>query len=192
MAKDAITTNVVTGKVRFSYVHVFEPSSIDPANEPKYSVSILIPKSDKQTLDKIKPVVDALKEQAKAKYGKLPVNFKTPLRDGDAEKGEDEAYEGHFFMNASSKTKPGVVKRSKIKGQVESITDESEFYSGCYGFADVNFYLFDKAGNKGIACGLNNVMKSSDGDSLAGKRSAAAAFGELEMDDEDDSSSYLN
>lgn len=180
MAKDAITTNVVTGKVRFSYVHVFVPSSIDPANEPKYSASILIPKTDKVTLGKIKTIVDALKAEYVQKGGKILSNFKTPLRDGDDERPDDEAYAGHFFLNASSKNKPGVVKRSAIKGQVEPITSEDEFFSGCYGHADINFYLFDKAGNKGIAAGLNNILVTEEGQSLAGRRSAASAFADLD------------
>lgn len=184
MAKSAITTNMVTGKVRFSYVHVFEPSAIEPGAVPKYNVQLLISKDDKATLSKIKQIVDALKaEFAANNLGKIPTNFKTPLRDGDTDptKGGDEAYEGVYFMSASSKSKPGVVKAGKTKGTFIEITDEDEFYSGCYGLADINFYTFDKAGNKGIACGLNNVLKLEDGDSLAGRRSAAAAFGDVEI-----------
>jgi len=181
--KDANTTAVVTGKVRFSYVHVFEPSSIDGnAENAKYSVSLIIPKKDKKTVSAIKAIVDNLTKEWLTKNGKktLPSGFKLPLRDGDEERENDEAYEDAFFINASSKKKPGIVQKGAMG--IEKIEDEDDFYSGCYGKADINFYVFDKAGNKGIACGLNNVMKTEDGDSLAGGRSAAAAFG----DDDDD------
>lgn len=171
-------TKVKTGKVRFSYCHVWEPSAIEEGGDKKYSVSIIIPKSDKATLKKINDVVDYLKEQFKAKNGgKLPIKFKTPLRDGDEEREGDEAYKDSYFVNASSKTRPGIVDKN-----IEPILDQSEFYSGCYGRAAINFYSFDKSGNKGVAAGLNNLQKLEDGDSLAGKSSAAADFG----DDADD------
>jgi hypothetical protein len=190
MAKSAITTNMLTGKVRFSYAHLFEPTAIDAGAEPKYNTQLLIDKTDKVTLSRIKTVVDALKAEVMAKNnGRLPANFKTPLRDGDVEKPDMEEYAGKYFMSASSKTKPGVVKPGKMKGSLIEINDDSEFYSGCYGIADINFYLFDKAGNKGIACGLNNVLKLEDGESLAGRRSAASAFAEVEIEsavEEDD------
>lgn len=183
MAKSAITTNMVTGKVRFSYAHLFEPTAIDPTSEPKYNTQLLIRKDDRDTLMKVKTIVDALKAEAMAANGgRLPANFKTPLRDGDVEKPDDEAYNGCFFMSASSKSKPQVVKPGKTKGTFIEIKDESEFYSGCYGVADINFYTFKKAGNVGIACGLNNVLKLEDGDSLAGRRSAAAAFADVEIE----------
>lgn len=183
MAKSAITTNMLTGKVRFSYVHVYEPKAIDPANEPKYSVSILIDKADKVTLGKYKTIVDALKAEAMAANGgRLPANYKTPLRDGDAERPDDEAYEGKYFLSASSKSKPQIVKPGKTKGTFIEVTDPDDFYSGCYGIADINFFAFKKAGNQGIACGLNNILKLEDGDSLAGRRSASAAFAEVEIE----------
>lgn len=192
MAKDGITTTVVTGKVRFSYAHVFQPTAIDEGAEKKYNTQILIPKTDKATLGKIKQVVDALKAEYVSKGGKITPTFRTPLRDGDAEKGDDEAYQGHYFLGASSKQKPGVVKPGKQKGVFVEIKEEDdEFYSGCYGIADLNFYLYDKAGNKGIAAGLNNVLKLEDGDSLAGRRSAAQAFGDIEIASEEGEENYM-
>ena len=183
MANDAVTTAVVTGKVRFSYAHVFEPSSIDNNPESaKYSVSLIIPKRDKKTLATIKTIIDRLAGEWMVKNNKkvLPAGFKMPLRDGDEERSEDESYEDSFFVNASSKKQPGIVKKGAMG--LEKITDEEDFYSGCYGKADINFYIFDKAGNKGIACGLNNLLKLEDGDSLSGGRSATAAFAD-EADD---------
>ena len=158
-------TKVVTGKVRFSYVHVFEPHAVEEGQEPKYSVSILIPKSDKQTLSKIEKAIEAAKQQGLSLWGgKIPPNLKLPLRDGDEDRPDDPAYRGHYFINATSKMKPGVVDAN-----LNPIIDSTEFYSGCYGRASINFYPFNKAGNKGIAAGLNNLQKLADGDFLGGR-----------------------
>ncbi len=167
-------TKVVTGKVRFSYAHVFRPQAPAEGAEPKYSVSLIIAKSDKDALRKIKAAVDAAKELGKAKFGgKIPPNLKTPLRDGDVDRPDDEAYENSYFMNATSTQKPGVVDAA-----CQEILDQSEFYSGCYGRASVNFFAYNTAGNKGIACGLNNVQKLADGDSLTGRSRAEDDFGD--------------
>jgi len=160
-------TKVVTGIVRFSYSHVWEPDSIDGGDE-KYSVSILIPKTDIATLQDIQRAIGAAIETGKAKLAGTngQVNtamIKIPLRDGDLERPEDPAYAGCYFMNASSKNRPGVVDAA-----VKPILSQSEFYSGCYGRASVNFYAFNAKANKGIACGLNNVQKLHDGEPLAG------------------------
>lgn len=161
------STKVVTGKVRFSYVHVFKPHAVEPGQEPKYSVCILIPKTDTETIDKIKSAIEAAKLSGIAKWGgKIPSNLKLPLRDGDTERDADERpeYAGHYFLNANSKTKPGVVDAN-----LHEILDSSEFYSGCYGRASITFYAFNTAGNRGIACGLNNLQKLADGEFLGGR-----------------------
>lgn len=175
-------TKVITGMVRFSYVHVFEPTAIDENSEAKYSVSILIDKDDKQTLSAIQVAIEEAKKLGKTKLvdskGNIARNLKTPLRDGDVERPEDEAYAGCMFLTASSFKKPGVV------GKPATIElGEDEFYSGCYGRASLTFYAFNKAGSKGIACGLNNVQKLEDGERLDGGVSAAADFGD---DDDND------
>ncbi|CAH8245114.1 DUF2815 family protein [Paenibacillus melissococcoides] len=190
MTIDNQSTKVITGKVRLSYANVWEPQSVD-GGDPKYSVSILIPKDDKETLRKIKAATDLLKEQAKAKYnGKLPAKFHTPLRDGDEERPDDEAYAGHYFFNASSKNKPGIAKPlgkgSDGKTKFQEITDTTEVYSGCYAKVSVNFYLFDTKGNKGIAAGLNNIVKVQDGDFLGGRSSVNDDFGDEDFDIDDD------
>ncbi|MFZ5817262.1 MAG: DUF2815 family protein [Bacillota bacterium] len=175
-------TKVVTGKVRFSYVHVFEPHAVDDGQEPKYSVCILIPKSDKDTLRRIKAAVEAAKAAGTAKWGgKIPPNLKTPLRDGDEERGDQDEFKGHYFLNATSKTKPGVVD-----AQLNPIIDSTALYSGCYGRASVNFYAFNTAGNRGIACGLNNLQKLADGDYLGGRSRPEDDFGPVSGDDDDD------
>ncbi|MFS1519648.1 DUF2815 family protein [Bacillus sp. SCS-151] len=182
MATTNTDTKVITGKVRLSYVHIFQPHAME-GQEEKYSVSILIPKSDKATLKKIKAATDAAKQAGSAKWGgKIPGNLKTPLRDGDEERPDQEEYAGHYFLNASSKTAPGVVD-----AQLNQIMDSQEVYSGCYGRASLNFYAYNTAGNKGIACGLNNVQKLADGDYLGGRSRAEDDFDAVDTgDDEDD------
>jgi hypothetical protein len=175
-------TKVVTGKVRLSYAHLFQPTAIDDSADPKYSVCLLIPKTDKATLSAIKSAVEKAKEAGRTKWGgKLPANLKTPLRDGDEERADDHPeYAGMYFLNASSKQKPGVVDKA-----LNPIIDSEEVYSGMYARASINFYAFDKAGNKGIACGLNNVQKLADGDYLGGRSRAEDDFDSLEDDEED-------
>ncbi len=174
-------TKVVTGEVRFSYLSVWEPKSIN-GSEPKYSVSLLIPKSDTATLKAINKAIEAAKQNGIAKFGgKLPANLKLPLRDGDAEREDDPIYAGHYYVNANCKTPPGLVYKN---GQ--HIIDSTELYSGCYGRASVTFYAFNKSGNRGIACGLNNLMKTRDGEPLGGRNRAEDDFAAYIEDDGDD------
>lgn len=179
MANEVQATKVVTGKVRFSYLHVWEPTAIEEGQKKKYSVSLIIPKSDKATLAKITKAIEAAKEAGKVKLGgKIPANLKTPLRDGDMERPDDEAYAGCFFLNANCETKPGVVDKN-----LNPVMSQDEVYSGCYGRASVTFYAFNTSGNKGIACGLNNIMKLEDGESLGGRSTAESDFAEFAEDD---------
>jgi hypothetical protein len=184
MAKVQNDTKVVTGKVRFSYVHVFEPFSMNADQEPKYSICLLIPKSDKETLRKIKAAVEAVKKTGTAKWGgKIPPNLKTPLRDGDVDRPDQEEYAGMYFLNASTKQKPGVVD-----AQLNPILDPTEVYSGCYGRASINFFAYNTAGNKGIGCGLNHIQKLEDGDYLGGRTRPEddfEAFGDAGGEEED-------
>ncbi|AGM14090.1 hypothetical protein P2559Y_0027 [Croceibacter phage P2559Y] len=164
------STKVITGKVRFSYAHVFEPNAIQEGQKEKYSVSILIPKTDKATIAKVEKAIEAAKQEGKGKWnGKIPAVLKLPLRDGDAERPDDEAYEGCMFLNANSVRKPAIVD-----ADLEPIMDKDEFYSGCYGRAAINFYGYSASGNKGVAVGLNNLQKLEDGDRLSGGGSTAA------------------
>lgn len=177
-------TKVVTGKVRFSYVHVFKPWAGQANQEPKYSVSLIIPKSDKKTVAKINKAVEAAKAAGiSGKWGgKVPANLRLPLRDGDIERPDDEAYKNSYFLSANSTQKPGVVDEN-----LNEIIDPREFPSGCYGRASVNFYAYDVSGNRGIACGLNNLQKLADGELLGGRSRAEDDFAEeYESDDDDD------
>ncbi len=176
------TTKVVTGQARFSYLHIWEPSSINGSDDKKYSASLLIPKTDTKTLAKIDNAVKAAIEQGKSKWGgKIPANLKKPLRDGDAERPDDEAYAGMFFINANAKTKPGIVDKNSAP-----IMDQDEVYSGCYGHASIIFFPYDSNGSKGVACGLNHIMKTKDGEPLGGRSSAENDFAEIVGTESDD------
>lgn len=173
------STKVITGKVRFSYAHVHVPTAIEEGQKEKYSVSILIPKTDKSTIDAINKAVELAKQEGKGKWnGKIPSVLKLPLRDGDAERPDDEAYEGMMFLNANSDRKPGIVGPDR-----HEIMDNDEFYSGCWGRASINFYAYNASGNKGIAAGLGNLQKLEDGDRLSGGSTAAEDFGSPDGDD---------
>lgn len=173
-------TKVITGKnTRLSYFYCWEPVSINNGPE-KYSVSVLIPKDDTETVDAINKAIDAAIEEGVAKFGGKKPNkaaIKLPFRDGDAER-EDEAYKGHWFINANSTTAPQIVDKA-----VKPILDRDEVYSGCYARVSLNFYAFNSNGNKGVACGLGNIQKLRDGESLCGRSSATDDF-TTEADDD--------
>lgn len=171
-------TKVVTGVVKFSYFNGWEPKSINGGDE-KYSVSLIISKDDKETIDAINKSVEQAKKDGISKFGgKIPANLKLPLRDGDIERPDDEAYKNSYFINANSKDKPQIVDKA-----VRPILDQSEVYSGCYGRASITFYAFNSNGNKGIACGLGNLQKIKDGEALSGRSNASDDFTTEEDDD---------
>lgn len=175
MSNQVNLTKVITGKVRFCYVNVFEPTAMNEGDTPKYNICVLIPKSDTATIDKINKAVEAAKEAGKAKLadknGRIPANLKLPMRDGDVERPDDPAFEGHYFINANSMRQPSIVDCA-----LNPIMTRDEFYSGCYGRASINFYAFNVS-SKGIAAGLNNLQKLEDGEMLAGGSTAEEDFG---------------
>lgn len=181
---DNTNTRVKIGEVRLSYCHLFQPEAVADGGEKKYSVSLLIPKSNTKLVEEVKAAIKAafMAGVASRFGGKQPApgTWKNPLRDGDAERPDDDTYAGCFFINATSRTKPGIVKIVKMNGEKKlvEVTDEDEVYSGCYGVVSVNFFAFNNAGNKGVAAGLNNVLKTKDGDYLGGRTSAQSEFGE--------------
>ena len=143
---------------RFSYLHCWEPDSVN-GGDPKYSVSAIIPKSDTKTINAIKAAIEQAKKDSVSKWGgKVPANLKLPLRDGDIDRPDDEAYAGCYFFNANSRQAPQVVD-----SKVQPILDQSEVYSGCYGKISVTFYGYNSNGNRGIAAGLGNIQKLKDG-----------------------------
>lgn len=176
---EAASTKLITTKVRFSYAHVFEPTAVQEGQDKKYSVSIIIDKKDKALIDRITKCVNAAIELGKtSKFAGKIKGLKLPLRDGDEDRSDDENYQGKMFITASSKEKPGVVDKD-----LNPILDKSDFYSGCYGRASVNFYAFNTNGNKGVAVGLNNLQKLEDGEPLSGRASAEVDFSDEEQDD---------
>ena len=184
MSKNSNPMKVVTGvNTRWSYVNAWEAKSIN-GGAPKFSVSLIIPKSDIKTVTKIKAAIEAAYKEGEAKLKgnsrTVPAlsAIKTPLRDGDTERPDDPAYANSYFMNANSNTAPGIVD-----ADCQPILDRSEVYSGVYGRASVNFYAFNSNGNRGIACSLNNLQKIRDGEHLGGKSSAEDDFA---TDDEED------
>lgn len=186
MSKFVNPTKVVTDLCTFSYLNCWEPKAIE-GGKPKFSVSLVIPKSDTKTVEKINAAIQAAYEEGK---GKLKGNGKsvpalsairTPLRDGDADRPDDEVYKGCWFINANSDTAPGIVD-----AECQPILTRSEMYSGVKGRASVNLYAYNVNGNRGIACGLNNLQKLSDGTPLGGKSRAEDDFA---TDDDDD---FLN
>lgn len=183
MAKINNPTKVVTGICRFSYANLWEPKAMDENSKAKYSVSLIIPKSDTKTLDKVKAAIQAAYEEGKNKLsnGKsVPTlnSIKTPLRDGDIDRPDDEAYANSYFINANSIIAPGIVDTD-----CQAILDHSEVYSGIYGRASINFYAYKTNTARGIACGLQNVQKIRDGEPLGGHSRAEDDFADLEDDD---------
>jgi hypothetical protein len=182
MEKTNAATKVITGLVRFSYAHVFKAhSSIDGA-EPKYSVCLLIPKKDRFAIASLNAGINAAMVAGTSLWGgKIPKNAKNPLRDGDSERPDDENYAGMYFLNASSKKKPMVIDQDK-----NEILDPTDFYSGCWGRAAINFFPFSQAGNKGVGVGLNNLQKLKDGEPLSSRSDAKSDFAEdLDLGDDD-------
>lgn len=177
MSKDVNSAKVIV-PCRFSYLHCWEPDSVN-GGDPKYSVSAIIPKSDTKTIEAIKAAIEQAKKDSISKWGgKVPANLKLPLRDGDIDRPDDPAYKDAYFFNANSRQAPQVVD-----AHVQPIIDQSEVYSGCYGKISVTFYGYNSNGNRGIAAGLGNIQKLKDGESLGGRTTAAEDF-ETEEDED--------
>ena len=192
MSKVMNPTKVITGKrTVMSYLNVNEPKTPMGGGTPKYSVSLIIPKSDTVTIAKIRSAIQAAYDEGQSKLKGnskcVPAleDIKTPLRDGDKARKGDDAYANAYFVNANSTTKPGVVDADR-----NPILDSSELYSGIIGRASINFYAFNSNGNRGIACGLNNIQKLADGTPLGGHSRAEDDFADL--DDEDDDEDFLS
>jgi len=182
--KAANPLKVITGpETRWSFANVWEPKSIQ-GGAPKYSVSLIVPKLDTRTVAKVKAAIEAAYREGEAKLkgnGKtVPpmAAIKNPLRDGDIERPDDPAYTNAYFINANATSAPGIVDADR-----NPILTRSEVYSGVYGRASISFYAFNSNGNKGIACGLNNLQKVRDGEPLGGKTNAESDF--ATEDDED-------
>jgi hypothetical protein len=177
-------TKVITGVVRLSYAHIWEPQAVGEKDKAKYSVSLIIPKSDKATIAKIEAAIQAAYEEGEGKLkggkGKAipPLStIKTPLRDGDDDKPDDEAYANSMFLNARSEAPPTIVSLTKGEdGKFQRITDPNEVKSGDYARVGINAYAFNSNGSKGITFGLDNIQKVRTGERFGGKSSAESDF----------------
>lgn len=174
-------TKVIFGPCRLSYTHVFQKYSPDGGGDGKFMTNVLIPKSETKTVKALNAAIEAAKNAAiVSKWGgRIPKKLDLPLHDGDDK--DDDIYSGHLFVNAKSSTRPGVVDVNRAP-----IVDEEEVYSGCWAIVSVTFYGYDVNGNRGVACGLNNIMKFRDDDRLGGRTSAENDFGDIDTEDDDD------
>lgn len=175
---------VVFGPCRLSYTHLF--SKYSPDGDPdngKFMTNVLIPKEEKETVKALKDAIEAAKKAGiVSKWdGKEPKKLDLPLRDGDTDKEDDDVYAGHFFVNAKCVTRPGVVDKKR-----NPIMDEDDVYSGMWAVVSVTFFPYNVSGNKGVACGLNNVMKTKDDERLGGRTSAESDFSDVDMEDDED------
>lgn len=173
-------TQVVTGEVRISYEHLLKPSANAnrPNEEPKYSATLLIPKHDTATKQRIDVAIQAaVQEGVAGKWGgQRPAQIPVPIYDGDGVKQSGEPFgeecKGHWVMTASSKLRQDIVDAN-----LNPIVDATEIYSGIYALVSINLFAYNQAGKKGIGCGLGPVKKTRDGESLGGRVTAADAFG---------------
>lgn len=184
MSKFMNPCKVITGpNTRWSYANVWEAKSIN-GGAPKFSVSLIIPKTDTVTIEKIRKAIQAAYEEGQSKlkgtskYMPDLEDLKLPLWDGDKERKGDPTYAGCMFINANSSTAPGIVDADR-----QPILERSEVYSGVYGRASITLYAFNSNGNRGIACGLNNLQKIRDGEPLGSRSRAEDDF---DTDDDDD------
>ena len=173
----ADATIVTTGQVRLSYVHLFAPYA-RPGQEAKFSVTILLPKSDVATKQRIDAAIQAAAQKGVAEVwsGARPPQLKTPVWDGDGVRQSGEPFgpecKGHWVFTASSKQQQVVVDAN-----MNPIISQTEIYSGVYGRVNVRFFPFSNSGNRGVGCGLGPVQKLADGEPLGGQVSAEQAFG---------------
>jgi len=179
-----MSLRVTTGKVRLCFPHLFEPYAYDPEDEPKYSAQLLIPKSDRETLEKLRKAEAEAATEAKAWGGKAPKSWTSIISDGDqADLERFPEREGNWVMsvNANKKFAPQVVDRN-----VQAILDQTEVYSGVYARVSVTAFTFDFNGKKGVGFALGNVQILGGGSNLGGGAPASADFDEVEGDDGDD------
>jgi hypothetical protein len=184
--------NVLIGEARFSFLNVFKAKPVKNG-PPKFSVCVMIPKSNAKMVAAINECVEAAKkkglEDGVIKKKDL-ARLKLPLRDADPEvevgaKGKEFA--GHFFFNANANedSPPGAMM---VQGAAKVPADSSELYSGCYGWVNVNFYAYDNV-SVGVGVGLNHILRTKVGDRLDGRISVEDAFGDLDIEVTDDEAS---
>lgn len=177
-----IATKVLTGEVRLSYVNLTAPRASQQGGEPKYSVTLLIPKSDTATKTDIDNSIRAAYEEGVSKkWGGARPQPKVIVHDGDGVRPSglpyDDECKGCWVITASTKNKPQVVGIDNINCELAP----NDIYSGMYARVTINFFAYDTAGSKGVGCGLGNVMKTRDGEPLSGGASAASDFADFSI-----------
>lgn len=178
--------SVMTGKVRLSYVHVFQPYTSDPEeNEPRYSAVLIVPKSDKKTIAALRKAQQAALQNGvdRGLWNSVPKVWKDTIHDGDEEADLDKnpEYEGSWYFNVSSKTRPAVADRN-----AQAIIDETEVYSGCYARAKLGAFAFKSQGSKGVSFGLNGIQKLGEGEPLGAVAMKPEDFEAVEDDEDED------
>lgn len=184
-----LSTKVKTGEVRFSFCHLFEPHAFEETQEAKYSLMLLIDKNDKETVGAINTAYKNAKQNGINTYGQKfsqlvndllckPGDKSGLVRDGDTDprySDSPETYAGKYILNCKCKTAPGVYAKERGTQKL-TMVDQEIIYSGCFGIVTFNLYPYQKAGNTGIGVGLNNVLKTRDGDNLGGRVSGEVDF----------------
>lgn len=183
---------ILLKNVRFSFVRVFEAENRFDKSKPEYSVVLLVPKSDKDLVNLVRSTVKELLTDFFARNpslkGKLPSKFHMPVQDGDDGSSNQEAYEGCLHMRAKKLEKDG--RPVVIDGRKNPITSKEEIYSGSWGNASVDFYLYDKEGKQGIGIGLRGIQKTKDDESLGG--GGGSAINDFDEDGDFDATDPLS
>jgi hypothetical protein len=176
MADKPKAIKVTTPKFRLSFPSLDAPRGFE-GQEPKYSATMLFAKDTDMSWLK-SAMTACMIEKFGADKTKWPKQMKNPIRDGDDKETPTKGYEGHFYVTARSKDKPGCVS-----ADVQDIIDvKNELYAGCYARATIALYFYDKAGNRGIGIALNNVQKLGEGEKFSGKADAKSDFEPVAVD----------
>lgn len=168
--------SVTTGAVRASFVHIYQAVTPPGGGDPRYQITLLIPKSDINTIQALNAEIEQVKQANAQQFGGQTSGLRVPLYDGDgvmpsgAPWGEE--CRGCLVLRAASKEQPAIVDLN-----VQPLLSPNAVYSGCYVRASVNFYTYNQPMNKGVGCGLNAVQKIADGEPLANRISPEEAFG---------------
>lgn len=178
-----MSAKVVTGKVRISYPNIFAPRAFNEGDKAKYSAQLIIPKSDKKTLKKLRDAEEAAKQAGIERFGAAwaKKGVRSVLHDGDEDADERPELADSYYLSVSSPRKPFVVDRAR-----ELILDPDEIYGGCYVFAALGAYPYDMMGNRGVSFGLDGIQKVADGEPFDGRSRAEDVFGVLDDDDDDE------
>ena len=171
---------VITREVRLSYVNLVEPRKTDKGGL-EYQATLLIPKSDTQTIAEFRQAIDAAvayalnRPVARGGWGGVPVDDPYAcIMDGDGRMPKGKAWgpecAGHWVVRTKTKAdkgKPFVVTRRAVNEPLVQV-EPRDIYSGMYGLAQVRFGAYDNSGNRGVSCFIQGIFKTRDGEALSG------------------------